>query len=395
MTAATATASPEPRDDAASRGPIDHSKVMPSFDYTTLMRRVNEATGKGYWAQVREMYRLKFGPGKIMPAEYFYYRLYDETLSPDAKAAFVGHNLRAEMNGVHLDRRCFGIGSDKLAFYACMSGLGLPIPATRAIFHPARFLSGAASLASADRLADWLRDEGNYPFFAKPVDSTASVGIASVDAYHPGADEIELASGQRFPVTRFVEEAERYFRRGYLLQERLHSDQRLADMTGRRLSTIRIMVLNHGGVPKPFRATWRLPLGANQANVLWRGNMMAALDLETGTVGRVIKGNGPGLTEIDRHPDSGRDLIGYRVPDWDGLTEMVVRAASALPGLELTGWDVSLSDRGPIIVELEPDGGDPTVSQLASGRGLLDGPYGEFLQRCRARPKARRWRWAT
>ena len=36
-----------------------------------------------------------------------------------------------------------------------------------------------------------------------------------------------------------------------------------------------------------------------------------------------------------------------------------------------------------MIIELEPDGGDPAVTQLASARGLLSGPYGAWLKQLR------------
>lgn len=63
--------------------------------------------------------------------------------------------------------------------------------------------------------------------------------------------------------------------------------------------------------------------------------------------------------------------------------------ASALPKLTLTGWDVAIGPNGPVFIELEPDGGDPAVTQLASGEGLLSGPYGAFVERNRAKLKAK------
>lgn len=370
-------------------GPIDHRKHMPSFDYMSMMREVAQTGGKTYFAQTREMYELKFGPGRISPVEYYYYSLFDDALTKDEKRAFVGVNLRAEINKHLLDKDFFGVGKDKTAFYAFMAGVGLPIPRTLGLCHPIRTLHGAASLRGGDAFANFLRQATIYPLFCKPAHLTASVGAASLERYLPDSDEIEIAGGLRFQVTRFVEEATRYFKGGYLVQERLGAHASLAPLAGSRLSTIRMMVLADEGDPKIIRATWRVPAGEATADVMWRGNMMAALDPESGSVRRVIRGRGLERKEMETHPDTGARLLGAQMPFWQETCALTLAAAASLPKLTLTGWDVSITEKGPVLIELEPDGGDPAVTQLASGEGLLSGAYGAFVERNRAKLKAK------
>lgn len=176
-----------------------------------------------------------------------------------------------------------------------------------------------------------------------------------------------------------VQEIARYRDRGYLFHERLAPAAEIARISGPALSTVRFLVLNADGKPQLLAATWRLPVGDSHADALWRGNMMAALELRHGTVVRAIRGSGMDLEELERHPDSGRPVLGRTLPMWAEARDLALRAAGMVPALELTGWDVAPTDRGPVLIELEPDGGSPTVAQLASGRGLLDGPYGTWL----------------
>lgn len=369
---------------APTQGPIDHSKKLPSFDYMTMMRQVALDGGKSYWAQMREIYELKLGPGKLAPVEYFYYGLYDDAMTRDEKRGFVGTNLRAEVNAALLDREFFGVGKDKVAFYAFAAGMGLPIPRTYALYHPSRFLGGAKRLASIEAFAAFLRDGANYPLFTKPANLTASVGVASLSRYHAGDDTVELIDGARFPVMRFVEETDRYFDTGYLVQERLAAHSALASLTGAQLSTIRMMVLADEGAPRIIRATWRVPSGEHAADVMWRGNLMAALNPETGLVERVIRGRGLERAEVETHPMTHARLLGVPLPLWRETCELTLKAAACVPKLALTGWDIAIAENGPVVIELEPDGGDPAVTQLASGKGLLDGPYGAFIDRRRA-----------
>ena len=360
-------------------GPIQHTKDAPSSDYALMLRHVAHHGGKTYFAQVREIYALKFGPGKIAPIEYFHYGMYRDELTPEQKAAFVGHNLRAEVNRKVLDETAFAIGVDKLAFYARTAELGLATPVTRAVCHPERSLPGAQAVRTPEDLARLLRDPTSYPFFAKPNSSSASVGSASVARLHAKADELEMSDGRRFPIERFVHEASRYFGGGYLIQERLEPHDQIRAAAGATLSTVRMMVLDAGTGPQLLRATWRVPVGDHGADVLWRGNMMADIDPETGVAMRAVKGRGLERELLTDHPITGAAIVGMALPCWSQACALTLEAAAAFPDLPLTGWDIAMTTRGPVIIELEPDGGDPAVTQLASGRGLLDGPYGRWL----------------
>ena len=375
-------AAPEPE-----RGPIDHAKTMPSFDYRSMMLDVMRRYSKSYFAQLREMYELKLGPGRIAPVEYYYYGLYADALTAEQKRAFVGATLRAAINDVVLNKELFGLGRDNLAFYAWMHGLGLATPRTQAVFHPERSLAGAAGLTSAYALLAYLRTPSNYPFFSKSANLAASVGAASVERYESADDSIVLADGRRFPATRFVGEAERYFKAGYLIQERLSTHPELAALASPRLSTVRMMVLNEGGA-QLIRATWRVPTGETRAENL--RPLLAQIDSETGRVQRVVEGRGLDCQTVEDHPETGARLLGAQLPMWAETRTLALRAAAAAPKLALTGWDVAITGAGPVIIELKPDGGDPAVTQIASGEGLLHGAYGVFVERHRDKLKKKK-----
>jgi hypothetical protein len=371
----------------AETGPIRHVLETPEFDFATMLRRVSEAGGKSYFAQVREIYALKYGPGRLTPFEYYFHRLFDDELTLRQKGAFVGASLRAEVSRNPLNEAAFR--ADKLAFYARAHTLGLPTPATLAVCHAERDLPGAVSLRTPADLAAWLRGPAAYPLFAKPNGLTAGLGSASVSRYLAKTDELEMGDGRRFPVGRFVGEVERYFPDGYLIQARHEPHVAIRSLSGSVLSTVRMMVLDSGEGPRLIRATWRAPVSDPGAGGVWRGHMMADVDPVAGVAVRAIRGHGPDQELVDVHPDTGRPIKGAQLPCWDEACALALQAAKAFPKLPLTGWRIAITDHGPIIVDLEPDGGDPAVTQAASGRGLLSGPYGDFV---RARGHASRKR---
>jgi hypothetical protein len=72
------------------------------------------------------------------------------------------------------------------------------------------------------------------------------------------------------------------------------------------------------------------------------------------------------------------------------MRDVVMRGAAAVPSCHFQGWDVALTDQGPVLVELEGDGGDPIMEQLCFDSGLLQGRYLEFATKAMGMRKVRK-----
>jgi hypothetical protein len=131
-----------------------------------------------------------------------------------------------------------------------------------------------------------------------------------------------------------------------------------------------------------LRASWKIPSGTTVADNFWRaGNMLGGIDVETGAVIRVLRRTEKGTEPIERHPATGTSFQGLVFPEWERMREVVLRGAAAVPSCHFQGWDVALTDRGPVLVELEGDGGDPIMEQLCFDSGLLQGRYLSFAKK--------------
>ena len=360
----------------AEKHELDKEVTTTDLNYLRWLRDANRDSGKGLFSLVWELSRLMLGKGKLQPEDYFRYRLYDdERYSPEAKQTFIG------AFGPRASSPWADIANDKLCMGAYLQGLGLPTPTIQAVYHPTRIFGGALLLRSNDEVATFLREQASYPIFGKPIDGICSLGIANITRYDQDQDQLEFSSGSSMSVDAFVQELDS-LNANYLFQTRLEPHADLIPITGNRVSTVRMfaMVDEHG--PSVFRASWKLPAGSNEADNFWRaGNVLAGIDAESGKIHRVFRRAANGDPEpISAHPDTQTSFDDLTFPCWDAMKATVVTAAGNLPGCFIQGWDVALTADGPVLIELEGDGGSPIMEQLCFDTGLLQQPYLQVLE---------------
>jgi len=370
----------------ATRPFLEEEKQEAPLDVARCMILARKKFGKSLFSQISEMAKLSMGSGKLRPEEYYYYGLYDDSrYSYDQKARFLGKSAQDRIHTTCNDLAWWAIAHDKLVFYATMAGLGFRTPRIFAVYHPTRDFESAPGFAGAEALAAFLRDGMRYPFFSKPVCGMYSVGVASVEAYDGESDSLVLGGGDKVPVAGFVEAIAPFFDQGYLFQERLAPAPEVACLSGAGMATVRIMVLTVGDEMEIYRVVWKIPANGNVADNFWRqGNMLGAVDPETGRIKQVVRGVGPERELVETHPDSGEPLVGRQIPAWETIRDLTLTAARAFPGLTIQAWDVALTDAGPMLLELNI-GGDFNLPQIASGAGLMDERLSALIARSRAR----------
>lgn len=83
------------------------------------------------------------------------------------------------------------------------------------------------------------------------------------------------------------------------------------------------------------------------------GNVDVCVDVETGEIKYAIQFDGwRNIKEIDRHPDSGAQLNGVIIQGWDSIKEEVKGFQQAFPFCKAAGWDIAITDEGPVVIEV-------------------------------------------
>lgn len=146
------------------------------------------------------------------------------------------------------------------------------------------------------------------------------------------------------------------------LEPLLHQHEALNAIADLGLSDIRVILHDR----QIIAAMLRLPtsLSNGKAN-LHQGALGLAIELETGRITHAsMKGR-----SVERHPDSGVNLIGFKLPHWPQILEIARKASTAIP-LGYIGIDVCIDQSlGPLVLEVN---GRPGIEiQNVQKRGLF------------------------
>ena len=166
-----------------------------------------------------------------------------------------------------------------------------------------------------------------------------------------------------------------------LLQPRIRNHPELAPLNNGALATVRALTcLNESGNPELLGAVLRMAIGKNQVvDNLHAGGIAAAVDLATGRLGLASNlGMDCSLGWLDRHPSSGAQIAGFRLPNWDDFQAFAERAHRAFSDRILVGWDIAITPDGLILVEGN-GAPDLDIMQRAYRRGWMTGRLGQLL----------------
>ena len=327
----------------------------------------------------REIWQLYFGPGRILPADYFMYRLYDDAqYSALDKRRFISDSVVDSVTTACGDTQWGIMTDDKWICSDYLQSAGFAVPRTLAVIDQSmRAFGKLPKIGSASALKDVLTGLNRYPLFAKANSGLGSFGafmIAGVDG-----DRVLLEHSE--PVTFDDLFAKQIGKRTFLLQDVIDNHPVIKAITKYTATVRTVNMVKSDRVWTPF-ALLKIPSGKSIADNYWRsGNLLANLDVDTGVVRRVVRGKGAELEQVSGHPETGQPLIGLALPHWGKLREVNEACARLFAPLHYHSLDIALTPEGPQIVEVNV-GGSFVLPQIGSGTGLLSDEVFDFFKSC-------------
>ncbi len=183
-------------------------------------------------------------------------------------------------------------------------------------------------------LEDFIRKHGKVIF--KPNIGSLGQGIFALTA-----DEIGERLTQKLADIAGKE---------YLCEEYVRQHPALSEMSPGTVNTIRVVSLCDGQSVKMLFGSLRTGAGDGVCDNMASGGVGVVIDMETGI--SVSTGIDSGNTRYYYHPVTGTKMIGFEIPYWNEVKEMITECALRLRADAILGWDIAITDKGPCIIEV-------------------------------------------
>jgi hypothetical protein len=360
-----------------------------------VARDVSNERGGSTLGILREEVALHRRAG-VGPQAYYYYRLFDPALGFGDKSQYLPDDRPEGGRATRLHRqltpdRYRALYDNKLIFNRYFGAAGLPVAEIYAVYDPSvgHTLDGR-SLRTAGEMRQWLESFPGEGFVFKPAEGGLGHQILVFEARVAGErGRFSTLAGEQYDAERLVRFAQQTAAlqardpdadpHAYLLQKRLRPHHALEAFVGPTLCCVRALTyIALDGTPRLHAATFKLQPGKVGVDHLIHGAVSCWVDTATGVLGRGRTRDL--LTDITLIPGSDRSFVGFQLPHWAELKRVALAAAAAFPWARAIGWDIAITEDGPVLIE-----GNarwfPSLVQLPAPGGLMTG---DFKQLCEA-----------
>jgi putative polysaccharide biosynthesis protein len=325
-------------------------------------------TGRSIAAQLGDQVWLYVKAG-VLPPWYYIYELHRHPVKRAARS-FIQRcecksGVPALLKGIRPPASQL---TDKVEFARWCAEKSIPTIPVLAVVRE----DGVDGIRSLDQLA--------LDLFVKPVGGKGGRGTERWD--YLGQGRHGSSHGQELDtVGMLISIAAGSWSGPRIIQPRIRNHPDLLSLNNDALATVRALTcLDEAGKPELLGAVLRMAIGSNHiVDNLHAGGIAAAVDLASGRLGRASNlGMDCGLGWLDRHPDSGAPITGFKLPHWDEFRDFTESAHRAFADRIMVGWDIAITSEGLLVVE---GNGSPDldIMQRAYRRGWMTDRLGQLL----------------
>lgn len=136
---------------------------------------------------------------------------------------------------------------------------------------------------------------------------------------------------------------------GLILEEKLEQCEEIKSFSFNSTNTFRIItIIDDSGKVHIARAVLRIGRKNSFVDNYTSGGMAAQVDVETGIIySTALDKKGK---EYILHPDTGKQIVGYKIEDWQDYKNFAIQLAKEFPTVRYVGWDIIKNTDGKMCV---------------------------------------------
>lgn len=232
---------------------------------------------------------------------------------------------------------------DKQLMYAVNKGLGIRQPKTLFFIRGGRMLSEELNPLDLSACREILAASKADKIFVKPTFGVGGKGIQVFNRRENGFSD--PLSGERLDAEfLFGLAAEEY-----VVQEGVRQHPGMNEFYPHAVNTFRVITRCENGRADIVLTLSRMGCGGRQVDNASSGGVYVKINALTGELG--AEAIADTRETFTAHPDTHRIFAGSRIPMWDQVREFAISVAEKYAPIKYVGWDVALSEEGPLLIE--------------------------------------------
>jgi len=188
-----------------------------------------------------------------------------------------------------------------------------------------------------------LKEKQYKKIFVKPVDGEGGHGIM---IFHLSENNKYMNNNIEFNETFLLNISKG---NDYIIQNGVIQHESLTEIYPNSVNTFRITTENIKGKIRVICSTLRIGRQGNEVDNGTQNGIVLGIDINTGNCKEYAS------TEVGevfyKHPDTNFIFQNYKIDGWNSIKNFAIECASKLPQFTYLGWDIALTEEGPIAIE--------------------------------------------
>lgn len=323
---------------------------------------------------------------KKLRCSFYEYYIYDLlNASSELRETFLSNAEKARLLSVLNPRRYFIVARNKYLAHCLFDAVGIPSAELLVYYDPMLRSLKDGCACDYDSVVGLLKAKNVRECVVKQPEESHGTGVLLVRqvVFKEGECLLVLHDGTEKLLREVLGKSP------LLFEAVVRQNAQMASLNSSSVNTIRFMTCAYPDGTSRVIATFVKVgrAGCCVDNAGDGGNVDAGIDVQYGTIYNALEFNGfRKIRKVDVHPDSGAQMTGVVIENWVAIKRKLEECQNAFPFLKAAGWDVALTDNGPVIIEVN-DFWDET-GQLFLGRGWkreIEECYSKWRQYYRAK----------
>jgi hypothetical protein len=338
------------------------------------IKPVREHDSKSVIRQAYEIFRIAI-TAQYTPSEYYMYNIQKADRNISELARYISNTVWVEQIWSKLTKvQWEDILQNKWLFHLYFSNIGLPVTKVLGYYsQDGGLVQTGTVIENVNALINYLHEIKPDTLVIKPIYGGKGKYVVVFESLQFKNDHITgiSISGKEHRLMDIIESIMTHSNRysGFLLEEKVKQHSVFNTLNPYTTNTIRIQTfLKKSGEPVILAAVVRCGRKGSEVDNLSRGGFSRGINIQTGIV------NEGGLLSdkkrnkwIEFHPDLNTPLHQVEIPYWDALVETITDFIRCTPFARMVGWDVIVSETGPVVIEGNPDMGLDIVQSHTNG----------------------------